>query len=554
MQFTDLLLPNREELALENWALENETLSLQICATRPEAICPHCGTGSHRIHSRYVRTLTDLPWGDFAVQLRWCVRRFFCDNPMCAKLTFAEQLATVAARYARYTVRVYRKIRQVGFDLGGQCGHRLLNLFKIRGSRDGVLRLVRHTQEEAVVTPQVLGLDDWALRKGQIYGTILIDLERHCVVDLLPDREPATVAQWLQEHPGVEVVARDRGKHYIEGVTQGAPNAIQVADRFHLLGNLRDAVQRIFERCHADLKAAQAYLAQQPTERSSADPVPQCDSEEDASISVSSSCSPAPQPTDEQKQRPSLRTRRFARVKELQGTGISQREIARRVGLDRRTVKKYLMADTLPQRAFGPQNTSKVLPYSDYLAQRWREGVHDVTQLWQELREQEFTGSYVSVWRATKHLPEYADKSQAAQAPYSRLLSPLQAAWLLVLPPEKLSEKQELLCKALCAASSVAATAYVLAQEFGQIIRHRRADLFDDWLRQAEASGIAEFKRLVQSIRGDYAAILAALQMSWSNGQTEGQVNRLKFVKRQMYGRAKFDLLRLRVLGMPAAA
>jgi transposase len=554
MQVTDLILPDNDELALEHWSLENERMMLYVYATRPEVKCPHCGTESRRVHSRYVRTLSDLPCSRFVVQLVWCVRRFFCDNARCARVTFAEQLPSVAARYARRTARVVTSVRQVGFVVGGQVGHRVLSLFQLPYSRDGVLRTLRQTPEEEVRAPRVLGIDDWALRKGHTYGTILVDLEEHRVIDVLSSREREDVAQWFQSHPGSEIVARDRGTDYIAGISQGAPAAIQVADRFHLLGNLRDVVQRMFERCPGELKRVEHHLTQQVS-TGSAVSSQEASPSEAVSLSVNGAAAPPSSVVDRpgtQQKQTTVRERKYEEVQALQGKGLSQREIGRRVGLNPRTVKKYLLSDTLPPRAFGQQNLSKVLPYEDFLRQRWQEGIHNLMQLWHELKAQGFSGSYASVRRATANLPKPSGSAQVSNQVGRRPLSPRQAAWLLVLQPETLTESQENLRSILCDISPIAATAYALTQTFGDMIRRQRADAFDGWLHQAETAGIIEFKRFAQSLRCDYQAILAALQLPWSNGQTEGQVNRLKLLKRQMYGRANFDLLRRRVLGMPA--
>jgi len=262
----NFLLPDPKQLRLDWIDLENQTLHLVLSPTSLHAVCPDCCQESVRIHSRYTRKPADLPCSGFAVQLHLSIRRFFCDNPACPRRTFTERLPNIVASFARRTNRLVEAQRAIGFSDGGEAGARLTTKLGMPTSPDTLLRMINAAPEFEATRPRVLGVDDWAMRKRHSYGTILVDLERHQVVDLLPDRKPETLAHWLSEHPGVEIISRDRGQEYIDGIAQGAPQVIQVADRFHLLQNLLEVVERLFKRMPNELRLAAAQCSGVRTE------------------------------------------------------------------------------------------------------------------------------------------------------------------------------------------------------------------------------------------------------------------------------------------------
>lgn len=544
------LLPSVVGLKIAFMTVHEGVVLLEGWTTSRNTECPVCHHLSGRIHSRYQRTIADLPWAGMAVKLLVQVRRFTCDNPTCERKLFCERLGCEVTAYARRTMRMTQHLYHLAMKLGGEAGTEIVSLLQMSVSASTLLRLMRRIKPVIAETPRVLGVDDWAKRKGQSYGTILVDLEKRQVVDLLPERSSEVLSEWLQTHPGVEIIVRDRAAEYKEGATQGAPAAIQVADRFHLLQNLTDMLRRICDRHPKQLRQA----AKQATESLNQEP----SQPEFALLPALEETVSSSQPNEVADDSPSQTQDatetwgelRFAEVKALQRQGLSQRAVAEQLKIHRQTVKKYWVLDACPQRQSGNQSVSSVTPYLAYVQQRWQEGCQNCQQLFEEIQKKGFTGSYMSVWRAVaKAIKE--GRFQLTPKPTVVVVpafSARKAAWLLTCQPDELDPFEKMLRQTLCQLCEEVNTAAEMALGFSKMVKERLADSFDDWLMQSERSSVGELKRFAVNLRRDYAAVKAALTEIWSNGQTEGQVHRLKLVKRQMYGRAKFDLLRLRVL------
>jgi transposase len=379
----------------------------------------------------------------------------------------------------------------------------------------------------------VLGIDDWAWRKGHRYGTILCDLESGKVVDLLPDRSTESTAQWLRTHPGAEIVSRDRASLYAQAATSAAPQAVQVADRWHLLHNLSEAFIGALVPHHRLLVEAAHASA----------------SKTDAPVSLPALQAVVTKPVSRyHKKQEHNRERRLATyqaVMEQISRGVTQHEAAQSCGLGIRTIRRWIRARGFPERKTGDRK-STVDAYSGYLEQRWNEGCHNATQLWHELRARGFAGQapIVRTWIRRHYGSRKCRTGQRASLHSSpQRISPRQTAWTLLKEPEDAQSYLEELCRR----SPEIATCASVAREFVRIIRERDAVAWNKWKEDAKTSMLASFaKHLCQ----DEAALMAALQHPWSNGPVEGHVHRLKLIKRSMYGRAKFDLLRLRVVNI----
>jgi transposase len=539
------LLPDSARLTLQDVLFDGERITLVAQAIGSHSPCPQCGELSTRVHSRYTRTLADLPRQGRAVRIELKVRRFFCLAAACSRQTFAERLPEVAAASARTTARLHEAHQLIGQALGGEAGSRLAAPLGLPTSPDTLLRRVRRAPLSQRPAVRVLGVDDWAWKKGRRYGTILCDLERRRPVDLLPERSADSLASWLKAHPGVEIISRDRGDEYIKGADQGAPEAVQVADRWHLLVNLREALMRAVDRHHAHvLEVARAVAASQEP-----GPLPaRTPQREPAEERL-----PPDHRTARSQQRRARRLERYRRVVELNEQGVSLRGIARRMGMHRATVRHRLGAGSFPEWA-GRRVTSRTDRFLDYPRRRWDEGCHNAAQLTREIQAMGFGGTAVMVrrrvaqWRRGERTqgcrPASRQHAPSLRRPSSRRVS----CWLLKEAAERESEEQALV-QALgdrCAELKVSAE---LAREFAGLVRQRQAGGWDNWMTKVQGPGVArELSGFVEGLKQDEAAVKAALSLEWSNGQVEGQINRLKLLKRQMHGRAAFDLLRRRFL------
>jgi transposase len=509
---------------------------IEAAPTAQIGACPGCGCSSGRVHSRYVRTLRDLSACGRPVRVQLTVRRFVCQASACSRRTSVEQVAGATARYRRAAVRLESVLRAIGVALGGEAGSRLAGSIGAAVGGDALLRLLRRDRAAPRI-PRVLGVDDWAWRRGRRYGTVLVDLEAGRPIDLLADRSAGTLAAWLREHPGVEIIVRDRSSEYARGATMGAPAALQVVDRWHVLKNVREVAERLLDRHRQDLR--QVHVdgeGARPRRRSAA----------------------------EEARRTTLRRRAaelHAQVQRLAADGGTILGIARELGVTRTTVRRYLFADAPPEREYA-QRQSGLDSYEPHLRRRWAEGCRNALQLWREIREQGYAGTsrQVSRWaedrrerdvsaptmgrpRTIPRPPEVHAVVRSARRP-----SVPQLAWLLVREPGDLDDDDLALLGRLQAACLPAATAYPLLQEITHIIKDHAHERLDHWLAAATASGVPDLMTFADGLRRERTELLAALTLPWSTGPVEGHITRLKLIKRQGYGRAGLDTLKRRFL------
>ena len=519
-------VPDPDRLHLICLFTDTDAITLAVRTTSRTARCPACDVGSARIHSRYTRTLADLPWQGVPVRVRLQVRRVFCDTATCQRRIFTERLPGVVAPYARRTDRLAAWFMHVAFALGGMAGARLLRALGAATSRDTLLRRVRAFPFADRPTPRVLSVDDFALRRGRTYGSILVDLERRRLVDLLPDRSATTFAAWLVDHPGVEVITRDRSAEYADGARRGAPDALQVADRFHLLKNLGEAALRVLRR--------HAQLVQRVPDPEAAGGMP---------------APPRPDRAASRERTRAEMQERFDAVQALAAEGMNRSAIARALGLHRHTVQKYRALTATPERRHRTRAAHILAPYEGYLLERWQSGCRKARALWREIAARGYAGGYGTVARRVAYLraQERAGNPLPSAAPG---LTARRAMGLLIARPERRTARERDALDVLRGLHPEIATTAALLDRFAEMIRTRgdehTRERLDRWMADAEGCGIPELTAFVTKLRQDVEAVLAGLVLPYSQGQTEGRVNKLKLIKRSMYGRAKFDLLRQR--------
>lgn len=512
-------------LVVSDWAVTADAVVVAARCGNSIAACPGCHAHSDRIHSRYVHTVADLPWHGRRVVLRITARRFRCRTVGCPRTIFCERLRAVLAAQARTTDRLTELHRAVGLALGGEAGARLCQHLAAPTSGDSLLRRIRSRPPRTPARPRVLGVDDFAFRKGRTYGTILFDHERRQVIDLLPDRTADTFADWLRRHPGVAIITRDRASAYAQAATAAAPAAIQVADRFHLLVNLREAVERALQTATARLRR---LIRREPA-------------------MVASPPAPADRVAFAQTlPEDNRRDRRFRAVRELHAGGISLRQIARELQLSYRTVSRYVSADLCPDWGRGRPRPSALDRHADFIRQRLRERCRSAADIGRELAARGYRGAttvlrgYVRRLRAEMGLPAARpSRPLGARPPPSP--SPRRLSIAVVRRPADRSSDEQAWVDQLGREDPSLGTVIRMADEFAAMVRTRTAVELEDWLQRA--ASVASLRGFTYGIRRDEAAVRAGLTQPWSNGPVEGAVGRLKFLKRQMYGRAGFDLL-----------
>lgn len=477
--------------------------------------CPDCRLASVRVHSRYQRRLADLPLAGRVVRISLTARRFRCMSASCRKSIFTERFSDdVLAVHARRTARLDGLVHHLALALGGRPAASLARRLMMPVSNDTLLRVVRRRGRPAPPAPNVIGIDDWAWKRNQRYGAIICDLERHRPIKLLPDREPATAQAWLTGQPQIAIVARDRGGSFALAASKALPDALQVADRWHLMENASAAFLGAVRKSMRQIRSALGAAFIDPTLLTVAERLQY----------------------EGYLRREEVNAAILARA----GGGATIKEIVRETGQSRGLVRKILRG----QRSdIFRTRESSLEPHLLWLDAQWAAGSRNGAELWRRLRASGFRGSLrvVSEWACRRRRAEKMDEAGFRRTPSARTI-----ARLMTTGRDALSKTETLTIATIEDGVPALVDARAAVTAFQTMIRMKAGDELDGWIDRAKTGLLASF---ANGVMKDRAAIAAAIVTSWSNGQTEGQITKLKLIKRQMYGRAKLDLLEARLIG-----
>jgi len=522
-------------LELDSIEVHEQAVLVYLHATSLTARCPQCGTAGSRVHSRYQRTVADLAFGGRSLTLKLLVRKWICPEALCSQHIFAERFPALVQHYARMTDRLIKALQSTGVLTNGADAAQIASSFGMATTAKTIIRRVLQLSLPSEGSVHKVGIDEWAWKKGHHYGTILVDLEKRRVVQLLADRSVETSTAWLRTHPEIDLVSRDRGQIFREAATQGAPQAKQVVDRYHLQKNFADALEKFFRKQERVLKkAAEGSTGKaRPAKRAA---VPE-------------------QVAHERRARHRQRVRLHKRIWKLYRAGYHKEQIAQLVGVSSRSVYRVLEHETPPPPRRRSRSSSIVDPYLSYLASRWNQGCHNVARLYEEIVAQGYVGTRRTLeLRLRPFRPKGARPVSKQTITWNQPPSPRGVALMMVRPTQSRTREQTAYLEHLVQSDSTIAVVFELAQDFGRLLRkHEGLVRLEQWKAAVRSSGIAELIAFVDGLADDAEAVANGYSMTWSNGMVEGFVNKVKWIKRSSYGQAGFPLLQRRVLLHPAA-
>ena len=517
-------------LDLDTIEIHEQNIVVHLHATSPTAACPQCGTAGSRVHSRYSRTITDVAFGGRSLVLKLLVRKWICPEASCPRKIFAERFPGLVQRYARMTDRLIKLLQFVGVMTNGADAAQIASAFGVPTTAKTIIRRVLQLPLPSEGKVAKVGIDEWAWKKGHRYGTILVDLEKRRVVQLLAERSAETSKEWLRKHPEIDLVSRDRGKIFREAATDGAPQAKQVVDRYHLQKNFAEALEKFFRKQEPVLKKVTQRIVgkTRPAERPA---MPE-------------------QVAQVRRARHRQQVSLHKQIWKLYRQGCHKEQIAQLVGVSSRKVYRVLEQETPPPPRRRSRSSSLVDPYLPYLTSRWNQGCHNVARLYEEIVAQGYTGTQRTLqmrlrpFRSQKARPVSKQTITLDKPPSSR-----GVALMMVRPAQNRTPEQTAYLEQLIQSDETVALAFQLAQDFGRLLRKGEGKMrLEQWKASVRASGIAELIAFVDGLDDDAEAVAHGCSLTWSNGMVEGFINKVKWIKRSSYGQAGFALLQRRVL------
>jgi len=519
-------------ISLGTAKIGNGSIIIPACSKQKFATCTYCNKKSKRIHSSYVRVLRDLPASTHCVTINLTVRKFFCKNPKCERKIFTEQPGSEIKAYSRMTNRTRVTLQNIFLEVSARKGSYIAKLISLPVSPSTALRIVDSLPIPSKVKVTVLGIDDWAYRKGLSYGTILVNIETGEVIDLLTGRDGVSLKEWLANHPEVKIVTRDRASAYSCAVSSTIPDAIQVADRFHLLKNLSDSVYDV-------IRIEYRNLANSMTEDSLQEVllVPEIPNEESGKVTLK-----------ERGERNDYLKGRFKKVKEMIKDGVGIKTIARTLRMSRNTVRRYANMDVLLAKSIYYKNNYN--EYQGIIEKGFSEG-KSITDIFESIKKAGFKGSRTALYQRFK---DHAMRTNPVENILAKvkhtLISPRKISkYLGFADLSKIKDPidREFMVR-LLSKHSILEDLRNQVLSFKTLLLGNDDSLLEDWMQRTLNIGKSQLKTFIKGLKSDIDAVRNAIITNWSNGQVEGQVNRLKSIKRQMYGKAGFELLRRKVV------
>jgi transposase len=516
-----------------SWRVKNSSYNdreffMELISKQERSQCPMCGTPSSRIHSHYSRFIRDLPIAGYTVHLSLLVRKFFCDSLTCQRRVFTERFSSFLVPYARKTSRLKEHLIKIAYSMSAEQGGKLTSCLGMCVSASTLLRFIRQTKISLQKSVRVAAIDDWAFTKGKRYGTLICDAESHRPLELLPDRTVDTVKGWLHKHPEIHIVTRDGSHAYAKAIKDGAPQAIQISDRWHLLRNLSVKVDDFLKRTCKKKRLPLTVIKKENEKK------PSVSTDENPKTETKAL-------TEQQKEKWKL----ILQVQEMRQKGLSILFISKQIKRDPKTIRKYLELKEPPIRQ-RRRRESILTPYKSKIQHLLYEG-KTIAEIFEAVKQEGYPGSttilsdYIASFRRNI-------KQEIVSSLPKKYISLFQMAYYIWEFPDKLTKEQNEERKQAFQCFPFFEPFYTLIQRYRKIIQNQQHDKLHQWIAEAQKSNIPEIHQLVNGIQRDYLAISHALQYPWTNGLIEGHVNRLKTLKRLMYGRANFDLLRQRVL------
>ena len=525
------------DLTLHEIVRENHKFHLYVSSSLDYGVCPYCGCHNKSVHSRYIRTIQDLSILGEPVVLYVEIRKFFCSNHSCHKKTFAEQPGDEVFRYRRRTCRCERTVARHGISTSAKSASRLLGHLGIRISASTVLRDLHRMRPSKHEDVTKIGVDDWAWRKGVRYGSIIIDYERGHPIDLLGDRGADSFEKWIEEHKKVGVVSRDRSTDYSSAIASSERPITEVADKFHLIKNITDRMAKLIAENYSDYRRAIRDEEDRFTE------------EMEQSSGVYGK-----DPTIENAD---SRDVKFKEVKELQEKGLKPTTIAKRLGIARQTATKYCRMKGLPQRNSKLRN--EYYKYDAYVEQESKKG-KPLCIIHKEVTLMGFSGSLSPFYEHYKYLSDghrgYRSKDWKPSTQNIKLqdnrsvLLPIKSIMSIIdiaLKHKDMNESQQKTFNLLISLPWFKEM-FGATERFCQVIKGKETTELIKWMRCYWKTSIASLKTFILGIMRDFQAVRNTIKLDITNGITEGFVNKLKTIKRGMYGKAGIELLKNKIV------